>query len=699
MPQFNPDLPGQDQEKGYTGRSEGVRSEREINGPPVKSMNQSGYYKAKAEVAGTDQYGNILKGVVEGTDYLVQSHIQNTIMNQKSQIDDEFGVGAAATGQADIALQPQPTPAALEQAGRDVEGVTAAYQSGRLKESHYWARLESMVRQMKTRFPGYRDEIDSMVSKVAGTTPANALRNQLQAEAEAQLRNAANDPVTKQVQGMASNATLARAFPQGVFNDDGSVKYTLPQLIEGEARITAGDKEVEAATAKLNWRAKNNENVEEDSFLLAKKGVDTILGDYIRSETNEETLKTLTKLSNSAVKGGIGGGEQAAQLSLQLKEAETNLLRQADEMLLKEFPGSTPGGPTSSFSMILTQQHQMDVKAGITTYFKNFQDDLTEGNYNLIKMDAVRSQAMTDKAGADILQRHPILVTNAALREKLGPEVLNALMGQAPDNMNATTKAINDLAVSQIANGEASLSQSLDNLRQAGVKDPKAYMTVLNSTSKILTTEGTDEVKVDAVKGLFGPENRELLAKLPPEYRLQAYRTFTSPDMQKSMLKMKETDPASFNTYKAWVTHSAEALFMKEAQDTQSAVVDRDMVTIRWDEKAHQLSVIPLPGIRTSSAAGELYERSVMPGIRASVARLNAEISGIAPLYAADGQDPGAEIGQILKGMGIDPTANKSGPLMTQVSAAIGTVLEAAQAKIEAAADNFKAGAEGVAKE
>src|SRR5690606_2747453 len=51
-------------------------------------------------------------------------------------------------------------------------------QSG-VSESHYWARMNNMVRQLRSKYPGYRAEIDEMVGSVTGSKPANALRSAL----------------------------------------------------------------------------------------------------------------------------------------------------------------------------------------------------------------------------------------------------------------------------------------------------------------------------------------------------------------------------------------------------------------------------------------------------------------------------------------------------------------------------------------
>jgi len=77
------------------------------------------------------------------------------------------------------------TPAAkrdIEKLGTESERLVQAHAAGKLSNSYYAARLESIVRATRAQYPGYREYIDQKVSQITGMTPANTLRAQLLAD-------------------------------------------------------------------------------------------------------------------------------------------------------------------------------------------------------------------------------------------------------------------------------------------------------------------------------------------------------------------------------------------------------------------------------------------------------------------------------------------------------------------------------------
>jgi len=149
--------------------------------------------------------GQALKGLgdlgelgIKLTDAVITQKATDTLTKGINEIRDSFGVAQAAdqgsglakaVGQAgaDGVSLTNPTtnqPMALNRLGTRVSGLTEAYNQGELSNSAYYAKLEAFVRETKAQFPGYSDQIDSIVSTKVGTTPANALRSALQQDVE-----------------------------------------------------------------------------------------------------------------------------------------------------------------------------------------------------------------------------------------------------------------------------------------------------------------------------------------------------------------------------------------------------------------------------------------------------------------------------------------------------------------------------------
>ena len=97
---------------------------------------------------------SLFKVVDEGIQRKQQTNLQAKI----DIIDNEFGV----SDRTDLDVEAgTATPAQIGTAGKELERLAKAQASGQLRDSHYWARVNSVVRQMRAKFPAYRDQIDT----------------------------------------------------------------------------------------------------------------------------------------------------------------------------------------------------------------------------------------------------------------------------------------------------------------------------------------------------------------------------------------------------------------------------------------------------------------------------------------------------------------------------------------------------------
>jgi hypothetical protein len=684
MPQFNPQLPD-NPEDSYTRRSEGHRPVPEQAGPPVRQLTgsdkvakaQASLYSQKADNVHPD-YGAIITGVVNTAEYLVENKITEDFRKTKEGVDNEFGVGAAATVQSDITNPPPPQ--GLIDASKEVEGITAARQAGRLPDSHYWARLESAVRQMKARYPGHKNEVDRIVASIAGSTPANALRRALMEEADSAASSAGNDPYTKQVQGMSAAGI---EMPGGAFNEDGTARYTVAQAIHVEAQEMKSRKKYEAETAQIAINKARGENTRDASLKVGKTQARHILNASVNNAIAEQGgnnafMRVLEEEASKYSSGGTPDSASVNRAAAGIKAWESQVIRNIQQSWLDPLPGSQPGEATVALADDLTAADKEDILADTRTYFKNLLDDVTDGQYNLVKASFNLAEGMKNDEVARIYTQYKSILQGSAIREALGPEVLNTIYGKAPAFLDAQVQSVNNMATDLIMAGKKTQKDAWTDLAQVN-DNPEGALAGYQQNLSIFTTPGAESAHSNTAKMMFGPESRELLAMLPESMRLRAYRSATSPEMKKSMLELRERDPASFRIYKDWVEHSMTALFDLEAKNTREAELYSDKVSITWDPKTHKLTPHWNAGGGSLSQAQQLFERMRYPKIVDSVTRLNQEIEGIAELYAVDGQDPSNTLLQVLNDMGVkqnlDPVSGPGhanrGPILSQMWGAI----------------------------
>lgn len=126
--------------------------------------------------AGTllETFGTAIGQGIEAADEFQQQNIRNEVEDTVDTLDRQLGVDDLTALDGD----PEGTqiPQALLAGGQDLEGIQQAFNQGRITETQYFSRLNAAVKQLRARYPGHRDHIDSIVSDVMGSPAANVLR-------------------------------------------------------------------------------------------------------------------------------------------------------------------------------------------------------------------------------------------------------------------------------------------------------------------------------------------------------------------------------------------------------------------------------------------------------------------------------------------------------------------------------------------
>src|SRR5678815_3527125 len=189
MAKFNPDVP-EIQAPNYMGLSKPITT-------PEPAINRSG----ALAIAGA---GDLFTSAVTAADDIIKAKIQSRVDTEAGaekagytsaleltkaaitgqEVGPNAGVKTNATDpslevssqsrQDTLVAQPQEVPAGLDGLSRTLGTLDSARANGKLSETAYYARLNSVARSVRSQFPGYRDYIDSQVEKVTGVAPANA---------------------------------------------------------------------------------------------------------------------------------------------------------------------------------------------------------------------------------------------------------------------------------------------------------------------------------------------------------------------------------------------------------------------------------------------------------------------------------------------------------------------------------------------
>lgn len=599
--------------------------------------------------------GNFGAQMVETADNHVKNDILDQIHEETELIQNEFGVGDATLQESD-AEGAQPLPAALQSAGENLNRLAAANEQGVLKESHYWARLNSMVRQLRGKYPGYRDEIDQMVASITGARPANALRASLFDEWSASQAN--KNSMNTFIEKVANETGLPADFDIRMGNGD---PYSYEEL-------------------RSWWANKNKERWEHQSRMdemAARSSMNNLTtADAVRTfrqDANQQVLTTLFDLNTTFGKDyrAISGQIDSAQAAIaagglpenveQIKAGVANLRFNLEEQL--NLLGAQPfgeGGSASYLDYVPVDQMKA-IKEEALAPIRLLEDALANENFGLAKSTAAWIEAMKNQTTAELIRDVPAVATLNSLREMGGDVGANLFIQLTPEIQSALAKSILDTHHAKSAIGGHSVVESFT---EGEAKDlgPEYYNGIVDSWVNTVDAMAKGGVPLamfqNKVDSMFGPKSMEVLQHLDDSSRFQYFAKVASPAVSKNMIKLLEAgDVDSWENYQQWVSRNFMVLFKSKVdsmQDASTAILTQRKVV--WDEKNAGFRLLHEPVISTIPfASGMQYAIDIIP-LKNELDQLNAAIRTVRPIIEYNDGRMGPEIYEMLNAMGFDPT-------------------------------------------
>lgn len=602
--------------------------------------------------------GNLVAGGAKVTDDAIQGNIRKEATQALDQANDAFGLGVDPT---QIGAPGQELPADIMDAKERLESRKRAYGSGKLKESHYYAMLEANVKSLRARYPGYREQIDAIVGDVTGVTPANALRRQLMSEIESEN---------------SSNA-------QGKLNMENLVKENMNVLSPVlHDRWVSGDRspELVAEIQKDIAATKRDEHTAAQKRLLLGDRIQRkqVVGDEAQSYFTGEADRVVSRVMNEGFRvGGVNfqqfvqraqqagsdgniSEEELQPLLTALTEAEVTIGTEIDTLM------STPRGEwgdQSGNQLIPDKTAREAIKSGALERISVLRNILTNGDTGLLVLNKALNQVTIEGTLNNVLKNNPE-VRIAAVAGRIDPAgVLSSVLIQNPEFMDAYTTAMTSVVTANSATTEAKpLADGVKDLTSNGVKDPKAYNTVLSNIEKIAFDDKTsDEMFSITIDNTFGEGNVEFLKQFQEGDRLKVYERFTSPEWTMKVQQRAKTNPELWNQYRSWASTQFKVLFDEKAEDIQADFDFADgQAQVVFNEDTMQFDLDMKESIGTDAWGrpnGQLTEFTLSENIN----DLNRYLRNFTPILMAQEGDPTHEIGMMMSALGLSFEIDQDG--------------------------------------
>jgi hypothetical protein len=667
-----------------------------------------GYSEAKPSKALESLFsgiGDVATGAVNAADLWVKGKIDTDAKSAESlrnvvndpAVEQLPGKPAAndvspaidAGGALPGGLQPkQPNMPEVPQVLGQMASMKEAVKQGTMDNTYYAANVEALARQLRAKYPGYRDYIDAQIQKTTGIDSANALR-------VARMNDMAT--ATSQAEALAkeertlvnSNADIIGTT--SYYKDKAAGKnWSLLQIqaVIGDAR--AKEAAITNEKNRLALKAASGADVASDVEGYATKALGSITDKFYKGALEggggAGLVKQISDIAEGIAKGGQGASpeEQAkisAQLNIGLQSTRSAMLQQMHAPINDK--GDTAasllakggGGPEKVQKLVDQAMLPLTMMA----------DAINNKDYGTFTTLARMNAARKDE-NLTVLMQDKTFRVGIAIRDALGEAgVANWLTTSSQDlkGMSEAYKGLSQHIWGQMATGinaanpnapGKTLGDHVAELHKAGVTDPKLYNSIINSAVRAVSDPNIPPaIRDNFVKALFSPENNNLFQNIKTQKdKMEVFLRLSSPEVYKAMEK---APPAQYEMYKQFVTDKASFFINRTAQDLQSQITaPSTSYEMTWNPETAQFAVKYIgPKGTTYSPDSSTFGANFAKNMETKVNDLNRMLTILKPIAVKEGANMSEEMLNLGKILGVDPSQAKDKTVIEKMMKAVGT--------------------------
>lgn len=616
-----------------------------------------------------DAVSSVVKFKDEGYKRLIKDDLRASVDDIQNATIDEL---QAATGNPNPRLRTDRTPDEIQRFNLRMQRMQAGVRAGNIKDSSYYGMLDATARQLRARFPGYRDYIDGTMQEFTGTIPANALIRSLRSEAE-QMQRGKGDTEAQKIA-----ALVEWGSKKGIMGGYDMSKLSYPGLLNHINREMApehylGRKKAEIDYARQSQTYKTEQGEEYASIdfgLKFKKLVESTSGpgttgamsmDDILAKKNEISLR-LEKDKRPAT------AEEIAQLqgavTRKVQEIDTwfnSYMNSPDETLGNKAPGA-------ALSKAKIDQIR-GLKDGVVELLKK---SVYDKDLGAIAQAKGMLEITTDERARLVLS-DPDIARWSTLNKVLGSDVAGTLLLRGGSStLPALNRAVTDLSILDMVekSNSTSLGSQLTKIRTQGFKDVDTAKALIDKTIEAIKHKA---ISPEAVKGLissvYGPNNRTFLNMVSTKSDIMAkhkiFQQFTSPEMTARVKEISTQlgDPSVWGLYKSWTLDQTESLNMLDINTIAEAQQYRRYLDVRYDPDTMSFTLQPkAPDGRPDSLTNRILEPLRTSGVQGAIDRLNVSLQPVRDLAKADKKDPNAVASELMERLRRRSVLHRSNP-------------------------------------
>lgn len=588
-------------------------------------------------IAGTGAKGRLKANQLRGAGAFDPTETDGTIPSSFADTATDQGDDTAG-GIFQINDAPRELPVG---AGREIsklDRMTQAYRAGNLSDSYYNAQLVSVAKELRARYPGFRDEVDGAISNITGIQPANALRRSLlgdiNANQAALLAGASNDQ-----KWLEKNAGKINAL---------GLDPTKTDLQTMKAAVAGWDGRKELLTRQQLEAEVNSPEAEAAMTGVIAQTVNTSITSISNRAGAGKPLVQLQQEAAEMTARGGGTPQEIQELSNNIRLAKAKVENELRLQLSAPIEGRKDG--KSLMTLVKDGSNKMNsiLQSQLAPY-----DALVNmvENKNFSALESVTNQARyADHQGVLALRKafpQAALVGAVSELTKNNPTLGNALLNDPNSKIiPAWQRAIKDGNLTAIVAGSADTPAPTPSQAQknygTSVSGPIARAT-LNQYDKVLSKDANPANGAHIAKQFF--TDQEYYNGMDDKGRLKVFMTMASPEKTAYVKELATKDPEVFVKYQQWVKYAGGDIFRRNSADLNRLIKDEGY-NIVFDPQSGQFvdATKPSPDPTVTEA------RRV--NAQFPIQSINNALMIMKPVV---GDDPNA----VLHALGIDPNAAK----------------------------------------
>lgn len=608
----------------------------EFNSPEPRDLTRvSQGYRDDTIGTALSGIGDTIGGVVKWADdtykRMARDEARAKVDDVQNGTIDQLQVEA---GNPNARMRSDRTPDEIKRFQERARMFRSGVDAGTTKESSYWGMLDAGARQLRSRYPGYRDVIDEAFKEFTGAVPANTLIRELRQEA-ATLATKTNDPA-KQLweleKAMSNEGNLPPDYVRG--------KYDIGQLVGIRNEWNARRAVVAHQTSVLGLREKEGKVTDEERFALArnqwglafKEATDRSGTAYGKSQ------EQIDAMIRQAQGRSFTAGE--TQKMTEMAEGQINILNRQFEQFL-DTPRPELGMSTYRVKLTPTQLQEMKAQQLDTITDSIRQSVLDPKNGHVGR--AARLIKMNGDAMDQALLENPTFAKASSTNRLLGQVGLGMVL-QSEGSLTEIQRHVKEVSIAKMADPEnpKTFPEIMAEVaKQKGGAEPAFVRSIIKTANDIVSNPDVSiATRKQMVETLYGDGNATFLtlvnrnpaAKGDPLAAQRTFQMMANPKVSKELHKLSQEtgDPSLFNKYEKWVVNQAYAINSTDISTVSTAMDNAPLLDIRFNPTSFTFEAVDRP--MKSSATGlnraqqgirNVYEDWRTAGIKQAVAKVN----------------------------------------------------------------------------